>query len=61
MFAGLIPLYFYQRKHPVNLILLGLWVSHAVSALLQLSLYEFALALKCVVVKIVQMHFDTSL
>ncbi len=27
LFIGLIPLYFYQRKHPVNLILLGVWVS----------------------------------
>jgi len=26
LFIGLIPLYFYQRKHPVNLILLGVWV-----------------------------------
>ena len=25
--AGLIPLYFYQRKHPLNLVLLGVWVS----------------------------------
>ena len=25
--AGLIPIYFYQKKHPHNLILLGLWVS----------------------------------
>lgn len=25
--AGLIPLYFCQRKHPLNLVLLGVWVS----------------------------------